>query len=258
MKAIHKNLTFKSNTVLTIGLLEAMVEKTDHWQQLFYHEYSDGIISGCEFEFDSEQKQFRLNPGIIKYNANIYLLNNVYCIATDELVEDTHYRLQIVKVEDSLIESNITHQQLECRVVRESQSDPLAMTIAKFKYQPNATYVPKSLVGYQYFALAEKSGAGKNNQPTLSPQLQKYCQQLIQQKSELDHFDFVLLAQLEQPCSIGMFEAYIKMKKVAVEFSLANLDQAIQITLQNVMQVGEYKQSSQSKKQKEEDNCFFI
>ena len=117
---------FEMGKILKIEMLDCLNNYPRNYLDIYYKDYSDGIIKGCDINITDTF--ISVNKGIVKYNGNIYFLNkeekfkyecnNKYMILKIRFFEpnekdDFEFKLSEIVLEDNL---ELSYNEIEiCR-----------------------------------------------------------------------------------------------------------------------------------------------
>lgn len=87
----NKKPKFEMGKILKIDMLECLSNYPRDFIDIYYKNYSDGIIEGCNITISDNF--ISLNKGIVKYNGNIYMLNN-----EEKLKYECNNKYMIIKI----------------------------------------------------------------------------------------------------------------------------------------------------------------
>ncbi|WP_018249133.1 hypothetical protein [Orenia marismortui] len=90
---------FKRGNILKKGMLENLRDYPRNFLNLYFNDYSDGIISGCDILIEDDY--LCINQGIIKFNGLIYIMDQFYKINYSNTNKEVLIKVKFFEAEDS-------------------------------------------------------------------------------------------------------------------------------------------------------------
>ncbi len=93
---------FKKGRILKRDMLEDLRDFPREVTDLFYHNYSDGVITGANIVVNENANRFVVTKGIVKFQGKLYVLREDTEIAYFSTGKDTLVKLRFTEVASSL------------------------------------------------------------------------------------------------------------------------------------------------------------
>ncbi|MHA4987669.1 hypothetical protein [Cetobacterium somerae] len=118
MSVYSKKVIFERGKILNIDMLKELQESSKDFFRIKYHSYSNGIIEGFDFKYD-RNGNLKLNPGILKYKEDFYILRDEITIKTiEEFKEERKEKILFITLMPQvlIIENNIEIKSLKLEI----------------------------------------------------------------------------------------------------------------------------------------------
>lgn len=131
---INKYPIFVKKNILKIEMLENLRDFPRDLADVFYKDYSNGILSGCEIEVD--ESQLVIHPGIVIYDHKIYLMKRREKIPYSSRDCDVYLKIKFLD-ENKDIENVSCLSQIILDMEEPNQKDE--MELCRFRLQQGST-----------------------------------------------------------------------------------------------------------------------
>lgn len=205
---------FNSGRILRGKMLESLSQYTYQHMILLYQGCADGIVSGCALT--TTEDSIILNPGVVRYDGELYLLNEPQFLAYS--ATDTTRVLQLVFHDKVTTETFITRE-IELCFTDGPSVDPRYMELCRFKLQP------KARLRYEYTDFSDRETEYDTlntihspfcglSRATLSPNIIRHFAQeaLSSGAGGLDAAFCLQILSVREPVQRDALQGYIKLK----------------------------------------------
>lgn len=193
-------LSFKSNTLLTGGLLTKLYELPLEFANMLFRDYSDGVISGMRISTDNG---LEVSEGLYKYNGEFFSHDGkIECPEKYESGRHYFLILQPQISERRIDEPNISVIPIAIKVVDRDQLSQIEDQNEEYKLLLKFTGSPRLPQGTETilpdsFDLTPLEHSCRGDKSTYAPQLFELIYKLLQNKDNRHPFDYVIMNEIK-------------------------------------------------------------
>lgn len=214
---------FKKGSILKKEMLENLKNFPRDFSEIYYKDYGNGIISGCDISIDSFD--IIISRGIIKHNNKLYILDKDYKISYENISNEVMLKIIFL---DERVDNSFSYFESKIELSSELSLAPNELELCRFKMKEGArlreNHIDFSDFSTEFNTLniinTKYSSYGSH---TLHPKIIKnFANFLLQKSADSEDYIFSMLCLNSNIVQKEVILQYINKKLTLEEKDLSN------------------------------------